>query len=72
MGPRIRAFIKIGGQDYYRIKTSLIQMPLALRHSHARGFHAQGKPGEAATKMGSCKALHDRHAHAGSWQRGSA
>lgn len=33
MGPRIRALIKIGGQDYYRIKTSLIQMPLALCHS---------------------------------------
>lgn len=63
MGPRIRALIKIGGQDYYRIKTSLIQMPLALCHSHARSFRAWGKPGEAATKMGSRRAPCDGYTH---------
>lgn len=72
MGPRIRALIKIGGQDYDRIKTSLIQMPLALCHSHAHGFHAQGKTSKAATQMGSHRAPHHRHAHAGAWQHGSA
>lgn len=63
MGPRIRALIKIGGQDYYRIKTSLIQMPLALCHSHAHSFRAWGKPGEAATKTGSRRAPCDGCTH---------
>ena len=63
MGPRIRVLIKIGGQDDYRIKTSLIQMPLALCHSHARGFHAQGKPGEAATETGSHREPCNRRTH---------
>lgn len=74
MGPRISALIKIGGQDYYRIKTSLIQMPLALCHNHAYGFCALGKPGKAATKM--CKmcsrrAPHDGRAHT-CWQHRTA
>lgn len=47
--PRIGALIKIGSQDYYRIKTSLIQIPLASCHSCAHGFCPQGKPGEAVT-----------------------
>lgn len=46
---RIRDLIKIGSQDYYRIKTSLLQISLALCHSCDHGFCPQGKPGEAAT-----------------------
>lgn len=48
--PRIRDLIKIGSQDYYRIKTSLIQISLALCQSCAHGFCPQEKPDEAATQ----------------------